>query len=632
MLRAGNLLPKPITIRTQSQLEQAVAELWDAPMLAYDTETTGLSRPRDIARFLALSDGKRRYCIGPELIMADEVKLLMEKPDQKLIAHNANFDAWMMHNINVHVYRIPERTYDTAVMHLLYDDLSPHSLDVVASQLVNIHKYSFTTAFPEAKKERGIKIGEMLDKIWATDPERVSHYASLDAYATYKVFIKLRELLQGMKIMDEQTLWDYYCTYELPFTSVLLSMEMTGVEVDMTTLQAMRPDLDQREHDLRRWFAKEAGTLVRPTGKKISEFFFDNLKLPPLKLSEETGVPSLDKETLKMWAATGSEHAQKLLEWRQTIDMRTRYVANLENLVHKKTGRLHTTFNQHIVKTGRLSSSDPNLQNQPPEVRKVFVASKGKRLLVMDYGQVEWRITAYLSGDVRMTKDIQEGKDAHAATAAAMFEVPYEDVIAAKKVEDEELLTERQVQLLRLRSLAKTLNFGILYGEGPHKLSQQLGITVDEAKSLLRKFRETYPELHKYFRDTINLATEMGYCQTLLGRPRQLPNLGSANRARAASDERRAKNSPIQGSAADIIKAAMVNLWRNKYFTSGQATILLQVHDELVIEIDEELEHDEAFNTTVDYHMKNPLGPLTLGPDIPLTIDKAYADNWREGK
>ena len=841
MLQAGNLLPPPRTIRTEEQFRRAMEELRDVEWLAYDTETTGIRRPRDVALFLALSDGKNRYCIGPEFIMRPEVTELMEDPRKKLIAHVANFDAWMMHNVGTNVQKTPGRVYDTAVMHLLYDDLSPHSLDVVASQIAKIYKYSFTTAFPEVK--RGEDVGAVLKRVWETDPERVSHYASLDAYATYRVFVRLRALLQKQKILPGMTLWDYYVKYELPFTDVLLDMEMTGVAVDTEALLKLVPELEDKQHNLRHWFTKEAGTIVRPTGKKITEFFFEKLKLPAIKLSKETQKPSMDKESLKIWAAAGFEHAAKLLEWRQTEDMLSRYVGNLRKLISPKTGRLHTTFNQHVVKTGRLScvsgatllhttrgsfrfdeyvphlgdrvrthtgalkpilrkvykgvnrmfrvcldngaalectadhrvltasgwtrvgtlvpgdsvrtydvsvealyaepgkrascpghlpggrsantggdgkaafhdvpkctvcgehalvrgegkgragfevfpiqdgccqpntgedgkgttpyegetgtvveitplgtmgvwtievaedhsyathgffsknSSDPNLQNQPKEFRVIFVASEGKRLLVMDYGQVEWRIAAHLSGDKRMLADIRAGKDAHSSTASIMFNVPYDEITAAKKVPDDALLTDRQKAVLKLRSFAKTLNFGILYGEGPFKLSQQLGISKDEAKDLLSKFRTTYPQLHTYFRNVINEATALGFCRTLLGRPRRLPNLTVASRMLVAADERKAKNSPIQGSASDIIKAAMINLHKNEYFTSRQAILLLQVHDELVIEVDAHLEHDEQFNRTIDWHMRNPLGINTL--DVPLTIDKAYADNWRDGK
>jgi len=628
VLHAGCLIPPPVTVRTEEQFGKAMEELRDVEWIAYDTETTGIQRPKDVARFLALSDGVKRYCIGPEFIQRPEIAELMEDPSKKLIAHVANFDAWMMRNVGTHVYKTAGRTYDTAVMHLLHDDLSPHSLDFVAAQICNIYKYSFTTAFPEVK--RGETPGEVLDRVWETDPERVSHYASLDAYATYKVFIRLRELLRAETTLPGMTLWDYYTTYEVPFTDVLLDMELTGVLIDKKNLLGLVPQLEQKQHDLSRWFTKEAGTIIRPTGKKVTEFFYETLKLPPIKYSKETNKPSMDKETLKVWAAAGYEHAAKLLEWRQTEDMLSRYVGNLWDLVDHKTDRLHTTFNQHVVKTGRLSSASPNLQNQPKEFRSIFIPGPGKRFLVMDYGQVEWRIAAHLSGDVRMIADIRAGKDAHSSTAAIMFDVPYEEVMEAKKVDDDADLTPRQQELLKLRSFAKTLNFGILYGEGPHKLSQQLGITKDEAKGLLKKFRITYPQLHQYFRDTINLATAIGHCQTLLGRPRRLPNLRSTNRALAAGDQRKAKNSPIQGSASDLIKAAMLNLHKNSFFTSGQAKILLQVHDELVIQLDAHLEHDEQFNREVNWHMRHPLGVDTLV--VNLTIDKSYADNWKEGK
>lgn len=273
------------------------------------------------------------------------------------------------------------------------------------------------------------------------------------------------------------------------------------------------------------------------------------------------------------------------------------------------------------------NSSEPNLQNQPPEIRDTFIAGPGRRLLVFDYGQVEWRLAAHLSQDTRMLDDIYAGRDAHCSTAAAMFNVLYDDLMEAKAAENP---TKVQLKLLKLRKFAKTLNFGILYGEGPMKLGQQLNVSFEEAKGMLRKFRDTYPELHAYFRRTINTARETERCLTLLGRPRRLNTINSDDRGLAAADERKAKNSPIQGSASDIIKAAMLLLVESPYFTSGRASLLLQVHDELVIEADEDLEHDEAFNKELEYIALYPLGLDKLS--VPLTIDKAWGDNWLEGK
>jgi len=912
MLKAGNILPPPLTVLTEEGLQECMEEMRGSEWIAYDTESTGLRRPKDLALFLALSNGTSRYCIGPEYIMHPLVTELLEDPTKKFIAHNANFDAWMMHNKGSKIYKTPGRVYDTAVMHLLYDDLASHRLDFVAEQVAGIYKYSFSTAFPEMEKG---KPGEALLKVWSEDKERVSHYASLDAYATYKVFFALQKLLQARPISDTESVWDYYVKYELPFTDVLLQMELTGVLADNEALEELVPITEERAYELRKWFTKEAGRMVSPTGARINELFFDKLKLPVIKRSELTKKPSLDKETLGEWVKMGFEHAKKLLEWRQAEDLSTRYLANLRNLISTKTGRIHTTFNQHIVKTGRLScvsgatllhttrgsfrfdeyaphvgdrvrthtgalkpilrkvykgidkmfrvcldngaalectadhrvltasgwvrvgnltpgdsvrtynvsvealyaepgerascpghipggrptnargdckaalhdvpkctvcgkhalvhgegegragfevfpiqdgccqphagedgkrtpqleggvqrwlripdlpreqeegvrapgsirgdagnrgrgsppgtrgsphqrgprgqqagqpgdghergpsthphegetgtvveitplgtmgvwtvevaedhsyathgffsknSSDPNLQNQPKHIRVVFIAAPGKIFHVMDYGQVEWRITAHLSQDERMMADIFAGKDAHSSTAAAMFGVSYDEVMEAKDIEDDSALTEHQKKLLKLRSFAKTLNFGILYGEGPMKLAGQLGISKEEAIKLLQRFRDTYPGLHRYFRKVIARAKKLGYCQTLLGRPRLLPNLSSTNRAKAASDERRAKNSPIQGTAADIIKAAMLALSKDPFFTSGRAKIVLQVHDELVIEIDEELRYDEAYNRAVEWHMLNPLGMNTLC--VPLTIDQAFAYNWRDGK
>lgn len=273
------------------------------------------------------------------------------------------------------------------------------------------------------------------------------------------------------------------------------------------------------------------------------------------------------------------------------------------------------------------NSAEPNLQNQPPEVRDTFIAGPGKRFLVLDYGQVEWRLVAHLSQDQKMIADIYAGKDAHCSTAAAMFGALYEDLVEAKAAEDP---TPEQKQLLKLRKFAKTLNFGILYGEGPYKLAQQLDISVEHAKALLRKFADTYPQLFSYFRKVIKEALRTGNCYTILGRPRRLPGIDSDVRALAAAAERKAKNSPVQGSASDVIKAAMLRLAQTPPFTDGRAAILLQVHDELVIEADAELEHDDEFNKLVEWNVLYPLGLDAIS--VPLTIDTGWSSNWLEGK
>ena len=625
MLDVRTVLPPPITVRTDEEAEAALQILWDAPAIAYDTETTGLRRGVDHALFLALSDGKQRWCVGPEQL--DAFCDLMEAPDKRLIAHIANFDAWMLAKEGIHVYRTPNRRYCTATMHLLLDDTLPHSLDYVAWTLCGIHKRSFSEEFPEVKK-KGVGPGEVLMSLWKTDPERVSHYASLDAYATFPVHDILCKKLGDEEIWDGFSVLDYYETWELPFTDVLLSMEMQGISVNLDKLKSLTPKFQEEMYEISKWFSHKSGRMVKTNNKEAHNFFYKKLGRPPVKYTGKKNKPSLDKETLKVWANSGCNASEKMLRWRQLEKLCSTYLQNLYQMATTSTdGRIHTTFNQHVARTGRLSSSDPNLQNQPPEVRDAFIAAPGKRLLVMDYGQVEWRLVAHLSQDERMMSDIFAGKDAHCSTASALFGASYEDLMEAKDAEEP---TEPQLHLLKLRKFAKTLNFGILYGEGPYKLAQQLDISIDEAKTLLRKFADTYPQLFAYFRRVIKTARKTGNCYTILGRPRRLTTINSDVRALAAAGERKAKNSPAQGSASDIIKAAMINLMGTKPFQDGSAAILLQVHDELVIEADEELEHSEEFDKLIEWNVLYPLGLDKIS--VPLTIDKGWSDNWLEGK
>jgi len=625
MLDVSRLLPKPITIRTDEEAEKLLLDLEELEVVAYDTETTGLSRISDIALFLALSDGVRRWCVGPEQI--GKFKHALMRPDLKLVAHNSNYDAWMMHNIGIPLHHTRNRRFDTAVMHLLYDDDAPHDLEFIAQDLLGIRKLSFSKMF---KLKKGDKVGEVLMKYWDSgDWEKVSHYASLDAYATMLIFDRLRDLLMEEDIDEENTLWDYYLNYELPYGDVLFQLELNGIEVDMDNLLELIPQFETREHELAKWFAREAGELCKTTGKTVHRLFFETLQKEPLGYTD-TNQPQLNKDCLGRWAAQGCEHSAKLLEWRQTKDFLGKYLRNIVGFAKLGNGRVHPTYNQHIVRSGRLSSADPNMQNQHPEIKHAYVPGKGKVFMCSDYAQMEWRVAAHLSGDPKMIADILDGRDAHASTAAAVFNVPYDDIIAAKKRGEEGTATEEDMALLKLRSNAKTLNFGVLFGEGAQGVAHSLGISLEEAQQMLYTFRDTYKVLHKYFWRIIGEAEETGVCWTMLGRPRRLRHIGSGRRSKAAEDERKAKNSPIQGSASDLMKVVMMQLHDLDEFQEGRAKMVAQVHDEILLQLDEELRHDESFVNTVLTIMRNPLGPDTLC--VPLPVDTGWGTTWKEAK
>ena len=626
MLIIQELLPPPLMIRTHKEVAAALEYLQSKPTIAYDTETTGLSRQKDYALFLALSDGKKRYCVGPEHIQ--EFKPLMEDPEKTWIAHNANFDAWMLYNIGIDIRKSGSR-YDTAVMHLLHDDIASHALDYLAEHLLKIMKRSFKSEFPEVK--RGEKIGDVLMSVWDNDPLRVTHYASLDAYVTMRVYNVLRKILRKTTIADKGDLLNYYETYELPFTDVLLDIEMAGVQMDRESLITEKVNAEEKLSVIKKWFFKRLGKVCGATGKHISEHMFDTLKLPPLKKTKG-GSKALDADTLKFWGKNRSlsqeqrEAANALLEWRKLEKQVGTYLENLD-VYSKQDGRVHTTFNQHIVKSGRLSSSAPNLQNQPPGVRHLFTHGPGRILFGGDYGQLEWRLAADMSRDKKMLEDVLAGRDAHSSTAASLFNLDYALVDAAHNTESP---TTEDKELKKYRSFAKTLNFGVLYGEGPNKISESLEIPIQEAQKFLRNFQQTYPGLYTYFHKVFKFAREHGYCYTLLGRPRSLPNINSDDFRIRAQEERYAKNSPIQGSASDIMKAGMLKLARLSYFKSGDAKMVLQIHDELIIDADAKLIGDEDFKRNVEWNLLTPLGPDALR--VPLSLDLKSGRTWADIK
>lgn len=422
-------------------------------------------------------------------------------------------------------------------------------------------------------------------------------------YAIYKLGSILKEEL------DKNEMGELYHRIELPLTKVLASMELKGVLIDVDYLRELSKmlevSLSQTEKEIYN-LAGEAFNINSP--KQLAYILFEKLKLPPVKKTK-TGY-STDAEVLTQ-LATESEICVKLLEYRELTKLKSTYVDALPRLINPYTRRLHTTFSQTSTSTGRLASSDPNLQNIPvrseigKEIRRAFIAPKGYKLISADYSQIELRVLAHLSGDPLLIEAFENGIDIHSQTAVKILGVKPEDVTP------------------NLRRLAKTINFGIIYGMSDYGLAKELGIHKREAKEYIENYFNTYKVVRDFLDSLKESAREKGYVTTIFNRRRYIPQIKSSNKTERELGERLAINTPIQGSAADLIKLAMVNLYSILREKGLPADIILQIHDELLVEVKEEVAEEVA--QIVKETMENAY-PMR----VPITVDVKIGDNWCE--
>jgi DNA polymerase-1 len=399
---------------------------------------------------------------------------------------------------------------------------------------------------------------------------------------------------------------------ELPLVRVLVDMEWRGVAVDTARLAELSRRFGEELRDLERAIFADAGTDFNINSTpQLRHVLFEKLQLPVLKKTK-TG-PSTDADVLEELAAMGFSTPRLLLEYRELAKLRSTYVDTLPARVMPETGRIHTTFNQAGAATGRLSSQDPNLQNIPvrtargEEIRRCFVAAAGCRLVVADYSQIELRVLAHLSGDAAFIAAFLRGGDIHRETAAVIFDVPVGEVTA------------------EMRARAKTINFATIYGQGPFALSRQLGISQDEARAFIATYFARFAGVRRFLDDAVSRARELGYAETLLGRRRYIPELQDRNRQVRSFGERTAMNSPMQGSAADLIKIAMIRLADALRAGGLRTALLLQVHDELVLEApDAEVE--------VARRLVRECMEQAAALRVPLVADVGVGANWMDAK
>ncbi len=521
-----------------------------------------------------------------------EMKKLLENPEISKIGQNIKFDALILKRHGINLSPI---VFDTMLADYVLDPDKQHSMDALAERWMNYKPIPITTLIGDKKQ------GSMLD----APLDKVAEYAAEDADVTLKLYHILDK-----KIADE-SLEKIARTIEFPLVEVLVEMEHNGVALDTSVLGTISEKIQNEVRRLRAEIFREADVEFNiDSPKQVGEILFGKLMLPATK-KNKSGY-STDVSVLSDLSAD-FPIAGMILEHRQLQKLQSTYVDALPRMINLQTGRIHTTFNQTAAGTGRLSSSDPNLQNIPirtdigRSIRQAFVSQrKDAVLLSADYSQIELRIMAHVADDPVLTDAFRHGKDIHAATAAALFNT---DISAVSQQQ---------------RRIAKTVNFGIMYGQGAFGLSQQLGISRSEAKSIIDQYFAQYAGIRRYMDDTLETAREKGFARTLLGRRKYFPMLTSRNQTLRQASERAAVNMPIQGTAADMMKLAMIHVHAAMKKYKMRSMMILQIHDELVFEAREE-ELDDL-RTIVKEQMENA---YTLG-NVPVVVEIGIGNNWEE--
>jgi DNA polymerase-1 len=475
-----------------------------------------------------------------------------------------------------------------------------HNLDALALEYLQIKKIPTTDLIGSGKGQRSMRDVPL---------DAVARYACEDADVTWR----LRDILEA-KLRETDT-WDLFQRVEIPLIAVLKDMEQAGVCLDVPLLQQMSREMDRQLLTLTQEIHELAGEVFNINStQQLGRILFDKLEIHraqgikrvrKTKTGYSTDVAAL--EQFKTHPLVG-----KILEYRQLAKLKSTYVDALPQLVNPQTGRVHTSYNQTVAATGRLSSSDPNLQNIPArteqgrEIRKAFIAGReDRRLLAADYSQIELRILAHLSQDATLIESFRVGEDVHRRTAAKIFGVPPEEV------------TPEQ------RARAKTINFGVIYGMGPQRLARENEISLDEAKAFIAAYFATYPGVQRYITASVNQAKEQGFVTTLLGRRRYLPELFSDNQGVRVAAENMAINTPVQGSSADLIKLAMIHIRRRLRQEKLHAQMLLQVHDELVFEVP--MAELDTVKPLVVEEMEQAIQLA-----VPIQVDVGVGRNWFE--
>jgi DNA polymerase-1 len=588
-------------VTEKTELAELAADLQAARRFAIDTETTSIHAMRaelvglsfcaddEVAWYVPVAHAVLEPQLDWETVRA-ALRPLLADPAKGKTGQNLKYDLKVLSRHGIELEGVDGDTL--LADYLLNPDRRSHKLDDLALVWLNHRMISFADAVGKGETFAQVPL------------DRARDYAAEDAHVTWLLDNKLTERL------EDDGLADLYRSLELPLMPVLARMEMNGIAVDRSVLAELSSELTVGITEAETRCYEAAGREFNiGSVKQLREVLFEDLGLPVIKKTK-TGASTNEQVLTEL--ALLHPLPRAILDYRSLVKLKNTYVDPLPELINPETGRIHTSYSQTTAATGRLSSTDPNLQNIPirtaegRRIRQAFVAPPGRLLLAADYSQVELRILAHLCGGAGGFADaFAAGADVHSETASGLFDIPPDTI-------------DRQQ-----RTIAKAVNFGIVYGQSAYGLSQQLRIPRNEATRYIKRFKERFPEIEKYRRRTLEGAAETGYVETLLGRQRPVPDLASGNFNARAAAERVAINTPVQGSAADLIKMAMLAVDRRLRDEFPGQLLLLQVHDELLLEVDED--QADSVGAMLQEEMIN-----AIELSVPLVVELGVGKNWDE--
>jgi len=591
-------------IETKDKRQTFIRNMMKQEVVCFDTETTSVdaNNAELVGMSFSWKEGEAYYIPLPEKIAAakfilKDFKEFFQSEKITKVGHNLKYDITVLH---WHDMPVKGPMFDTMLAHYLLQPDMKHNMNELAENYLNYRPISIETLI--GKKGKNQK--SMRD----IPVDEVAPYAAEDADITLRLY-----QLFHKEISSSKDLKKLFYEIEMPLMPVLARMESKGVNIDKDALEEISGDLEKEASELEKKIYDHAGeTFNISSPKQLGVILFEKLEIDDKPKKTKSGQYSTNEETLTK-LADRHEIVECILEYRQVVKLKSTYVDALPLLINEKDQRIHTTYMQAVAATGRLSSQNPNLQNIPirtergRKVRKAFIStSKDYTILAADYSQIELRLIAELSGDEGMLSAFKNGEDIHAATAAKVFDVKPEDVSR------------------EMRSKAKVVNFGIIYGISAFGLSQRINVSRSEASELIQNYFEKYPGIKKYMDQSIDFAREHGYVETIMKRRRYLKDINGSNATVRGFAERNAINAPIQGSAADMIKIAMIKvdkLFKDKGYKSS---MILQVHDELVF--DAHKDEVEEIKPIIEAEMQNAIPEL----GVPIKVDMDTGVNWLE--
>lgn len=588
-------------VNSDEAIDRLVKVLKDSAVVCFDTETTSTEpmMAELVGLSFAVKEGEAYYVPVPA--KKEEAKRLVarlkpvyENPSILKVGQNMKYDIIVLANYDV---RVRGRMFDTMIAHYILKPEMHHNMDLLAEVYLNYQTIHIDALIgPKGKGQKTMR---------EVAPEIVCDYAAEDADVTLKLKAKLETELKA------EGLYELFETVEMPLVPVLAQMELNGVCIDVNSLAETSKEFSAKMNDIEREVYELAGMQFNISSpKQVGEVLFDRLKIVEKAKKTKTGQYVTSEEVLQ---SLKGKHVivEKILDYRGYKKLLSTYIDSLPQLINPQTGHIHTSYNQAVTATGRLSSSNPNLQNIPvrddngKEVRKAFIPDKGCLFFSADYSQIELRIMAHLSGDANMIEAFNTGYDIHAATAARIFKKSIEEVTS-----DE-------------RRKAKTANFGIIYGITTFGLAERMQVSRGEAKDLIDEYFATYPRVKEYMEKSVEMARSKGYTETLFGRRCHLPDINSNNAVVRGYAERNAINAPIQGTAADIIKVAMIRIQQRLWDEHLRSQMILQVHDELNFNVVPE--EKERIQQLVVEEMEH-----AFKMSVPLEADSGWGANWLE--